>query len=90
MASFVDKIVSKFGTDKVLHYILGGWIVSAATPLGWWFVLVALVFLFAISVIKEYALDSEVDWNDIKAAMLGGATSTLIYLIIWIITLFVR
>lgn len=89
MASFVDNIVNKFGTDKVLHYILGGWIVSAATPLGWWFVLAALLFLFIISVFKEYVLDSEVDWGDIKFAMFGGTTSTLIYLIIWLLMLVV-
>lgn len=31
-----DLIVKIFGSDKVMHFLGGAWIVALATPFGWW------------------------------------------------------
>ena len=30
-----DNIINKYGSDKIIHFFGGGWLVSMFTPLGW-------------------------------------------------------
>ena len=77
MKLIVD-IIEKFGTDSVLHFMGGGWIVSMFTPLGCVGTLIGFVIMFVLSYIKEKYFDDYFDWNEIFAASLGGGVSILI------------
>lgn len=81
----IDNIISRFGTDKVLHFLGGGWITSLFSPLGWLGILIGFVIMLVLSFIKEEFLDNSFDWKDICAACMGGGISVVIYLIIVLI-----
>jgi len=78
---FTDKLVEKYGADKVLHFLGGGWIVSIFTPLGWLGVILGLILMLIVSLAKELFLDNFFDKNDIAAACLGGGVSIAVYLL---------
>lgn len=78
----IDKIVSKFGTDKVLHFLGGGWIVSLFSPIGYYGLLIGFILMLVVSIIKEKWLDDFFEWKDILAASIGGCISVLFYVIL--------
>ena len=77
----INELLSKYGVDKGLHMMLGGWIVSMFSPLGSIAMTMAYVFVFVISVIKENKLDAYPDKKDIVAAMIGATISYVIGLL---------
>lgn len=79
----IDKIVEKFGVDKLLHYTVGGWLTAIGSLFGWIGLLAGLVLVVILSFIKE-SLDDKSDKKDILAGVLGGITMTIIYLIYWL------
>ena len=69
---FVDKIFEKVGVDKVLHFVVGGWITAKFCESGILLLaVIGILFVGFVSIIKE-RLDSKFDWKDIAAAMLGA------------------
>lgn len=76
-----DSIVSKFGSDKVMHFLGGGYIVALGALFGLWGAVTTFIITFIISYVKEQWLDTEFDWGDIFAAMGGGTISFLTFLI---------
>ena len=82
----VDNIISRFGTDKVLHFLGGGWITSLFSPLGWFGILIGFAIMLVLSFIKEEFLDNSFDWKDICAASIGGGISVVIYLMVVLIS----
>ena len=77
-------LISYFGIDRFAHLGIGGLIcaiisddlIMRAGVTGWrslLYTLVGITVVFAISVIKEYLMDSKVDWVDIAFAMIGCA-----------------
>lgn len=80
-----DSIVAKFGSDKVMHFLGGGYIVALGSLFGLYGAIAAFIITFIISYIKEKWLDSKFDWKDIWAAMCGGTLSFLIFLITMLI-----
>ena len=76
----INNIIEKFGTDKVLHFLGGGWITSIFSPFGWVGIIIGIVLTIILSFIKEQFLDSSFDWKDIYAASIGSAISLVIYL----------
>ena len=78
----LDELIDKIGNDKVLHFLVGAWIVSILTPMGWGAVTVGIVLVLFASVIKEIFLDDVSDVWDIVAGVAGSVASTLIYGII--------
>ena len=77
----VDNIIEKFGTDKVLHVLVGGWITSIFSPFGWVGIIIGITLTLILSLIKEQFLDSFFDWKDICAASIGSVISVLIYFV---------
>jgi len=76
---FVDKIFEKVGVDKVLHFVVGGWITAKFCESGSFIAaVIGILFVCFISIVKE-RLDSKYDWKDIAAAMLG----CLVELVTW-------
>lgn len=69
---FVDKIFEKVGVDKVLHFVVGGWITAKFCESGSFIAaVIGILFVGFVSIIKE-RLDSKFDWKDIAAAILGA------------------
>lgn len=80
----VDNILSKFGSDKVLHFAIGGWIVALFSLFGLLSTAIGVGFTLVISFIKERFLDDAFDSGDIKAAMLGALVSVAVYVLSWL------
>ena len=76
----LDDIIEKFGVDKVLHFLGGGWLTSIFSPFGWVGIIIGIAVTIILSFIKELFLDSFFDWKDICAASIGSVISVLIYL----------
>ena len=74
-----DNLVKRFGTDKMLHALVGAWCVSLAYPFGWLPMLVITVLMWIFSVIKEFVLDKSGDWYDILACVVGMLMSWAFY-----------
>lgn len=77
-----DKLINKYGVDKVLHLLAGfgiqAIIVSIATMLyGHMGYLcgsfIALFIVYAVSIFKEKYLDDTTDMKDVDWAMFGSA-----------------
>lgn len=75
-------IVNHFGSDKVMHFLGGAWIVALATPFGWWGMLIGFIIVMLLSFAKEQWLDDIFEWYDILAAFLGCVATVIIYLLI--------
>lgn len=83
----MNKLINKIGLDKIAHFALGGLmcaLISLVVILQdiyflkpWQVILMptigTIVTLF-VSLLKEYFIDSKVDWKDIYAALIGCST----------------
>lgn len=78
----INEFIQIIGVDKILHFSFGGWMVSMISPLGPTAIFLMLLFVTAISYIKESYFDEEFDTLDILAGVLGGTFSSSIALII--------
>ncbi len=76
-----DNIVKKFDSDKIMHYLVGAWIVASLSYFGWIGILIGVLITIIISFIKEKWLDTFFDKYDIFAALLGNVSSIILYLI---------
>ena len=79
-----NKLVEKFGADKLLHYAVGGWLTAICSLFGWIGLLAGFILVVALSFIKE-RLDDKSDKKDILAGVLGSITMVIIYLIKWLL-----
>lgn len=76
-----DNLIKKYGVDKLLHHAFGGLLCAFISviailqdgTLNWSAVAyptIGSALVFVLSIIKEY-IDTEFNWKDILAAMLG-------------------
>lgn len=80
---YIDNLINKFGNDKILHFLGGGFICSLITfivilqehDLGdlnkILSVFIGVFFVLFLSFIKEIMLDDKPDWSDVLASVLG-------------------
>lgn len=68
----LDKIVSRLGNDKVLHFLCGALVIAQFEAFPLWWMLAAFAVLLGVSWLKERYADTSFDWLDIAAAMAGG------------------
>lgn len=73
-----NKLVEKFGADKLLHYAVGGWLTAIGSLFGGDGLLAGFILVVVLSFIKE-RLDDKSDKNDIIAGILGSMTMVIIY-----------
>lgn len=78
-----NKLVEKFGADKLLHYAVGGWLTAIGSLFGWKGLLAGFILVVVLSIIKEQ-LDDIDDNKDILAGVSGSLTMVIIYLIYWL------
>lgn len=81
MYTFLEKIINKIGTDKLLHCFLAGWLTALGFMHGLIWGIVAIIFVIAISFIKELFIDPICDYGDIMWAVIGIILTTLIYIL---------
>lgn len=74
----VNKLLSKIGTDKALHFLVGALTTAYASMVGDACMWTAVVLVFILSIAKE-ALDEKYDIDDIVAGCLGCVASVLFY-----------
>ena len=85
----MNKFIEKIGMDKVAHFGVGGLITALFTivfvmqDMGtlifnpWRMMLypfIGTVITTVVSVIKEKLIDTQADWKDLYAALIGSAT----------------
>lgn len=80
-----NKIIEKFGYDKLLHFLVAAWVVSICNMYGIGAGCIAWVAIVILSIIKEKVFDDYLDAKDIFAGALGGFTSLVLNIIyIWL------
>lgn len=84
---FIDKIVGKFGTDKLLHFAFGGWVAGMFSLFGWYGILAGFIASLVLSFVKEAFFDSKFDSKDLIAGTFGALTSVAVFGIIFLISL---
>lgn len=78
----VNKMVNHFGTDKCLHFLVGAWLTSMVTPLGFWWVMAMVAFVAVISYVKEAYVDDICDKIDMYAGIRGSVISCVIWFVL--------
>ena len=78
---WVDDILDKYGTDKVLHFLGGFAITSACALFGLFSAGIGVVTTAVLSWVKEQYLDDEFDANDIIAALMGSGVAVVLEVI---------
>lgn len=76
-----DKLVEKFGYDKLLHFLVAAWAVSEFKIYGIGIACIAWILIVILSWIKEEFLDGHADARDIFAGALGGFISLLLMIV---------
>lgn len=74
----VDKLIEKVGWDKMVHFLVGALMTSWASMIGVWAMIISVVFVGAVSYLKE-RLDDSFCKEDIIAGMLGSVTSCMVF-----------
>lgn len=74
-----DNLISKYGADKLLHFVVPAWIVAEVKPYGILSMLSVIVLMIILSFIKERKYDAEPDYGDVKASIYGMCLSVLLY-----------
>lgn len=77
-----NKLVEKFGADKLLHFLLGWVIVSLGSPFGYIGIIIATFIACLLSAIKEYELDTVKDMKDLIADILGAVSSGIYFVLV--------
>lgn len=74
----VDKILSKIGVDKVLHFLVGALATALASMKGESYMYATAIIVLVLSIGKE-GLDEKFDIKDIIAGCIGCVVSIFFY-----------
>lgn len=77
----LDNLINKLGIDRILHYLVGAWLIALAQPYGWAIMSIVFSLFLILSIYKEYKLDNEADLVDIIFYIIGSITSAIVYFI---------
>ena len=80
--NLTNKLVEKFGADKLLHFLLGWVIVSIGSPFGYIGIVIGIILACFLSVIKEFKLDTVKDMKDLIAGCLGAVISGIYFVFV--------
>jgi len=81
MYKFLEKLINKVGTDKLLHCFLAGWLTALGFLFGTIWGIAAILLVVVISFIKELFIDPENNYVDIMWTVIGIILTTLIYIL---------
>lgn len=80
--NLTNKLVEKFGADKLLHFLLGWVIVSMGSPFGCIGIVIGTILACFLSIIKEFKLDAVKDMKDLIASILGAISSSIYFILV--------
>ena len=80
--NLTNKLVEKFGADKLLHFLLGWVIVSMSAPFGYIGIIIGFILVCVLSTIKEFKLDAVKDMKDLIAGCLGAISSSIYFILV--------
>ena len=80
--NLTNKLVEKFGADKLLHFLLGWLIVSMGVPFGYIGIVIGTILACFLSVIKEFKFDAVKDMKDMIAGILGAVSSGIYFVLV--------
>lgn len=78
---FTNKIVEKFGADKLLHFLVAWMIVSIVAPFGGWISSGVMLIVIILAFFKETIFDGSYDAKDLLASAIGAAGANLYFII---------
>lgn len=73
-----DKLVEKFGSDKLLHFFVAAWLVAECRDYGIIAGFFGWIAVIILSALKEFFLDGEWDSMDACASAYGGFLSLMV------------
>jgi hypothetical protein len=76
----IAEWLSAIGIDKALHFLLYAWIVAVGLSYSFTIGVWCFLAMLALSILKELAMDKQVDWVDIIAGVAGGIASFALYI----------
>lgn len=76
----IAEWLSAIGIDKALHFLTYAWIVAIGLAYSFTIGVWCFLGMLALSVLKELAMDKQVDWVDIIAGVAGGIASFALYI----------
>lgn len=77
----LDNFINKIGSDKLLHYLVGAWLVALSQPYGPIMMGSIFILFLILSLYKEYKLDNSPDLIDVLYYIGGSVTSAVSYII---------
>lgn len=77
----LDNFINRIGSDKLLHYLVGAWLLALAQPYGALGMGIMFILFLILSLYKEYKLDNKPDLVDVAYYIGGSITSTVSYII---------
>lgn len=72
-----DKLVQKFGVDKLLHFSIGAWITALGGIYNYMGCLCCGVIVIMLNIIKERLLDEQPDPKDTLFTLFGSIVSII-------------
>lgn len=67
----LNSFISRIGTDKVMHFLVGGWLTAQFTAYGIGMGIVGTVIIAGLEFAKEKWLDDTFDKKDLLATVSG-------------------
>lgn len=87
MKDFIKKLENafnnaliKYGSDKMLKGVIAAWIVSLASPLGLFWMILLYAIMVILTFIKEKYVDDSFKFENIATIAKGGAVSLVFYI----------
>ena len=77
---WIADMLNYVGIDRVLHFMVGLWLVTYGFIWGFDVGCACFVALVALTFIKEFFIDEKHDWGDIVMTVLGGMVAYAFYI----------
>lgn len=76
----VDNIITKYGYDKVFHFLVGGWFTAIFALFGVIPFIIGVILIMTLAYVKEKKFDTEFSLDDIKATAYGVFFTIILFL----------
>lgn len=77
----VDTLINKFGSDKILHFLVGGYLTCLFGLFGWVGLVVGFIVTMFLEFAKEKWLDTVFDKKDFLATFAGSMVTIVIFIL---------
>lgn len=67
-----DNLVRKVGSDKLLHFLIAGWLTQVGALINWETSLIIAILVITLNYFKEIKWDTKADMQDLYMAIAGS------------------